>query len=109
MFGGVVFGQLGDIFGRKPILLVCLYAPIALGIGVYFSTSYEMFTTLRFFIGFFMQVELMQFDNFYFIFIFIIQNPGHSGVMFVESRTEGLASSKAFTINDLALLTISFF
>ena len=51
----------------------------------------------------------MQFDNFYFIFIFIIQNPGHSGVMFVESRTEGLASSKAFTINDLALLTISFF
>ena len=74
MFGGVVFGQLGDIFGRKPILLVCLYAPIALGIGVYFSTSYEMFTALRFFIGFFMQVELMQFDNFYFIFIFIIQN-----------------------------------
>ena len=56
MIGGAVFGQLGDIFGRKKILLVCLYSPIALGIGIYFSTSYEMFTALRFFIGFFIQV-----------------------------------------------------
>ena len=58
MFGGVVFGQLGDIFGRKPIFLVCMYGHIALGIGIYFSTSYEMFTALRFFIGFFIQVKL---------------------------------------------------
>ena len=56
MLGGAVFGQLGDIFGRKPILLVCMYAQIALGVGVYFSNSYEMFTALRFFVGFFIQV-----------------------------------------------------
>ena len=57
MIGGAVFGQLGDKFGRKPILLICLYLHIALAVGVYFSQSYEVFAALRFFVGFFLQVR----------------------------------------------------
>ena len=58
MIGGGVFGQLGDIFGRKPVLLICLYGHIVFGVGVYFADSYELFVVLRFFVGFLVQVSM---------------------------------------------------
>jgi len=57
MIGGAIFGQLGDRFGRKPILLICLYGHIVLGVCVYFANSYGLFTALRFFVGFLIQVS----------------------------------------------------
>lgn len=52
-----MFGQLGDVIGRKPVLLFCLYGHILLGVGVYFANSYKVFVTLRFFVGFLVQVR----------------------------------------------------
>ena len=61
MIGGGIFGQLGDRFGRKPILLICLYGHILLGVGVYFVESYAGFVAIRFFVGFLIQVSGIMF------------------------------------------------
>lgn len=58
MIGGGVFGQLGDVIGRKPVLLVCLYGHVVLGVGVHFANSYGLFVVLRFFVGFLIQVKI---------------------------------------------------
>lgn len=55
MIGGAIFGQLADKFGRKPVLLVCLYGHILLGVGVHFASSYDAFVAIRFFLGFLVQ------------------------------------------------------
>ncbi|XP_069136162.1 solute carrier family 22 member 13-like [Argopecten irradians] len=55
MTGGLVFGHIADFFGRKWTMLVCLYAPVAIGIGIYFVTSFAGFAALRFFQGMFIQ------------------------------------------------------
>lgn len=57
MVGGLTFGHVADYFGRKPVMLVCLYVPIAIGFGIYFVESYAVFAVLRFFLGFLMQVR----------------------------------------------------
>ncbi|KAK3084599.1 hypothetical protein FSP39_016090 [Pinctada imbricata] len=55
MVGGLLFGYLADKFGRKPVMLTTLYAPILTGIGIAFSPSYTGFVVLRFLQGFFIQ------------------------------------------------------
>lgn len=55
MVGGLLFGYLADRFGRKPIMLVTLFTPVAIGLLTSFVTSYYLFVTLRFFQGIFMQ------------------------------------------------------
>ncbi|XP_060062849.1 solute carrier family 22 member 3-like [Ylistrum balloti] len=55
MTGGLVFGHIGDFFGRKWTMLVCLYVPVAIGIGIYFVTTFTAFAVLRFFQGVFIQ------------------------------------------------------
>lgn len=59
MIGGAIFGQLADKFGRKPVLLVCLYGHILLGVGVHFASSYDAFVAIRFFLGFLVQVKII--------------------------------------------------
>ncbi|KAK2918437.1 solute carrier family 22 member 7a [Channa argus] len=46
-FGAVLFGQLSDKFGHKPMYLVALLAATLLGVTAAFSTSYIMFAISR--------------------------------------------------------------
>lgn len=55
MIGGLMFGFLGDHFGRRPITLVTLYTQAVLGAAVAFSSHYAMFVVLKFFQGMMLQ------------------------------------------------------
>ncbi|XP_033747267.1 organic cation transporter protein-like [Pecten maximus] len=55
MVGGLVFGVVADKLGRKPVMLITLYVPILVGIGISFANSYILFLVLRFLQGAFMQ------------------------------------------------------
>ena len=55
MFGGIIFGSLSDRFGRKNMMLVCLYTQCLLGIGVHFVRRLVVFIGLRFAQGVFIQ------------------------------------------------------
>jgi MFS family permease len=49
--GALCLTPLSDKFGRKWVILVMLWIQGAIGIGAAFSSSYAMFTVLRFFIA----------------------------------------------------------
>lgn len=55
MLGGLLFGSLSDLHGRKPFMLLALYGQIVVGVGIAFSHNLLMFTILRFIQGVFMQ------------------------------------------------------
>ncbi|TRY70254.1 hypothetical protein TCAL_07532 [Tigriopus californicus] len=55
MIGGLIFGSLSDRFGRKNMMLVCLYTQCIIGIGLHFVRRLVMFMGLRFFQGIFIQ------------------------------------------------------
>lgn len=55
MVGGLLFGYVADKYGRKPAMLVTLYCPILIGLGIAFSNNYYLFVILRFFMGMFLQ------------------------------------------------------
>ncbi|XP_030833206.1 organic cation transporter protein [Strongylocentrotus purpuratus] len=55
MVGSLVFGQLSDRYGRKPIWFISIWAQIAFGVAVAFSPNYWTFVALRFFVGVFEQ------------------------------------------------------
>ena len=57
MVGGLVFGYLADRFGRKPIMLFCLYLHIVIGVALAYIRAYYLFVILRFFMGVLMQVS----------------------------------------------------
>ena len=48
MLGGVIFGGLSDRFGRKWIMLFCLYSQCLIGIGLHFVQRLVVFMGLRF-------------------------------------------------------------
>ena len=58
MVGGVIFGTLSDLWGRKPFMLFTLYTHIFVGVGIAFADSYIVFVLLRFVQGALMQVGL---------------------------------------------------
>ncbi|KAJ3614359.1 hypothetical protein NHX12_017933 [Muraenolepis orangiensis] len=47
MLGAILFGQLSDKFGRRPMLLLSFCSSAVLGVAAAFSTSYTMFTIFR--------------------------------------------------------------
>ena len=57
MIGGVIFGMISDRFGRRKVLLFTMYAHIIVGVAVSFIPSYAWFVSLRFILGFLMQVS----------------------------------------------------
>ena len=59
MLGGAIFGQLGDRFGRRPILMLCMYSQIALGVVASVNGSFVGFVAVRFFVGAFVQVSIL--------------------------------------------------
>lgn len=52
MFGAMTFGSLSDRYGRRNLLLVSYVSAMLFAVASAFSTSYIMFTVLRFFTGF---------------------------------------------------------
>ncbi|KAK2155588.1 hypothetical protein LSH36_236g03011 [Paralvinella palmiformis] len=55
MIGGLLFGTLSDMFGRKPFVLLTLYAQIGIGVWIAFASNYILFVLLRFGQGILMQ------------------------------------------------------
>lgn len=55
MIGGLMFGYLGDHFGRRPVILVTGYTQAVLGVALAFSPHYAMFVVLKFFQGMMLQ------------------------------------------------------
>lgn len=59
MVGGLIFGYLADKFGRKKIMLVTLFTPVAIGVLTALVKTYYLFVGLRFLQGIFIQVMLI--------------------------------------------------
>ena len=57
MLGGIFFGSLSDKFGRKNMMLICLYTQCVIGIGIHFVRRLVVFIGLRFIQGIFIQVS----------------------------------------------------
>jgi OCT family organic cation transporter-like MFS transporter 4/5 len=51
LFGGFISGQIADTFGRKFTYYLSLFVLVVFNAVAAFSTSWQMFATLRFFIG----------------------------------------------------------
>lgn len=58
VLGSLVGGWMSDFWGRKKVLIACLYIQGILGVFVYFADSLEVFMVLRLIQGFFAQVCL---------------------------------------------------
>ena len=58
MLGGIFFGSLSDKFGRKNMMLICLYTQCVIGIGIHFVRRLVVFIGLRFIQGIFIQVSV---------------------------------------------------
>ena len=56
MLGGIIFGSLSDRYGRKYMMLVCLYTQCLIGVGLHFVRRLVVFIGLRFIQGIFIQV-----------------------------------------------------
>ncbi|XP_030627914.1 solute carrier family 22 member 23 [Chanos chanos] len=54
IFGYLLMGAVSDWLGRLPVLLVCVLSVLVFGVCVAFSVDVAMFSTLRFFEGFFL-------------------------------------------------------
>ena len=55
--GAVVCGLQADRYGRRPVVLICLYTQGILGVSLYFTQTFEAFMAIRFIQGFFVQVR----------------------------------------------------
>ncbi|XP_072019016.1 organic cation transporter protein-like [Amphiura filiformis] len=51
MVGSAIFGQLADIVGRKPMLLLGIIMQVSVGVGASFSPSFPVFCALQFLLG----------------------------------------------------------
>jgi OCT family organic cation transporter-like MFS transporter 4/5 len=51
LFGGFISGQIADTYGRKLTYYLSLFVLLVFNAVAAFSTSWQMFATLRFFIG----------------------------------------------------------
>ena len=63
MLGGIIFGSLSDRYGRKYMMLVCLYTQCLIGVGLHFVRRLVVFIGLRFIQGIFIQVILKYLIN----------------------------------------------
>ena len=51
LIGACVTGQLADMYGRRRVLYTVYILLLAAGLGSAFSSSWQMFTIFRFFVG----------------------------------------------------------
>ena len=58
MIGGVVFGILADKYGRKRVVILTLLFSGIVSVATFILRTYAAFITLRFFLGFLMQVRV---------------------------------------------------
>jgi len=56
MFGAIICTTLSDKFGRKPIVLICHWTMVIVGVANAFAPNYYVFTVLRFLTGILIQV-----------------------------------------------------
>lgn len=55
--GASLIPHFADRYGRRPVVIICLFGIWAFSLGLGFSPSYNVFMALRFMIGFFQQVS----------------------------------------------------
>ncbi|XP_029295796.1 solute carrier family 22 member 7-like [Cottoperca gobio] len=98
MSGAPLFGYLSDRFGRRPLLLVSYLSSITFAVLSAFSTSYVMFTIMRFFTG----MSLAGIS-----IISIVLNVEWFSI---EHRTfSGIITSMDWTLGNLILVGIAYF
>lgn len=66
---GLIAGPVADFIGRKPVYFISVLGLVVLNTGAAFSTSWEIFTVLRFFIGFCIGSYLTVFYTFFVEFL----------------------------------------
>lgn len=57
--GALINGILADKYGRKKVMIVCLFSQGLLGVSLRFASAYEAFVIIRTLQGFFIQVTRM--------------------------------------------------
>ncbi|XP_046845860.1 organic cation transporter protein-like isoform X2 [Xenia sp. Carnegie-2017] len=55
MMLAILFGQLSDKFGRKPVFLFTTFSPFIVGIVIFFNNNYIIFLLSRFALGFLLE------------------------------------------------------
>ncbi|KAK3606533.1 hypothetical protein CHS0354_041492 [Potamilus streckersoni] len=81
MLGGILFGHVADKFGRRPVMLLTLYMPIFVGVGISFAPWYSLFAALRFIQGVLMQ-GLQTSTYTMAMELFLPKYRSHAGVLF---------------------------
>ena len=56
-FGSIIFTQMSDLYGRKPIFIACIWSNVVIAFVQAFSPSYAFYTVFNFLDGFFQQVK----------------------------------------------------
>jgi MFS family permease len=65
MVGGVAFSTMMDRYGRHGVTSVCSIAMTACSIGLAFTNHFVLFVILRFLIGAFQKVMILDFINYH--------------------------------------------
>ncbi|KAL3856232.1 hypothetical protein ACJMK2_011009 [Sinanodonta woodiana] len=81
MCGGILFGHIADKFGRRLVMLLTLYLPIFVAVGIYFAPWYWLFAVLRFIQGILMQ-GLQTSTYTMAMELFLPKYRSHAGVLF---------------------------
>ncbi|XP_072167135.1 organic cation transporter protein-like [Diadema setosum] len=108
MVGSLLFGQLSDRFGRKPIWFASIWAQVLFGVGVAFSPNYWTFVALRFVVGVFEQgVDLTSY-----VMVTEMFSPGRrgpAGILLTMFWAAGIMSlpGLAYLIKDWSYLQLA--
>ncbi|XP_046854931.1 solute carrier family 22 member 5-like isoform X2 [Xenia sp. Carnegie-2017] len=80
LLGGLVFGTLSDKFGRRPVLLICLFSSSVVGLLLFLIDNYVAFVVLRFILGVLLQ-GLQASCYISIIELFALKYRGHMGTI----------------------------
>ncbi|KAL4003457.1 Sugar transporter family protein [Acanthocheilonema viteae] len=67
ILGGILFGQISDLFGRRKTMIICLTMTVLSGILSAFALNLSMFAIIRTFVGFFV-------GDYSVMYVYVIEN-----------------------------------